>query len=173
MGIINHKFCIGEKVYYVKENIEEKEITCDTCDGNGVVLKLDKTCITCPTCKGKKIMLTFETKPEIFFGIVKEIFIFASSVRTRISYNLGNTEKEENELYTEKEFFYLNRGIDYNPTEKSDDFIELFSKIPKDQWHVHKKHCCKHHGCKYGDKDCPVVLGLVSSDNICTECLPF
>lgn len=24
---------------------------------------------------------------------------------------------------------------------------------------VHTEHCCTFHGCKYGDKDCPVVLG--------------
>lgn len=25
---------------------------------------------------------------------------------------------------------------------------------------VHDRHCCPVHGCKYGDEDCPVVLGL-------------
>jgi len=24
---------------------------------------------------------------------------------------------------------------------------------------VHDGHCCTKHGCKYGDEDCPVVLG--------------
>lgn len=24
---------------------------------------------------------------------------------------------------------------------------------------VHDAHCCPNHGCKYGDEDCPVVLG--------------
>lgn len=24
---------------------------------------------------------------------------------------------------------------------------------------VHDSHCCPEHGCKYGDEDCPVVLG--------------
>lgn len=24
---------------------------------------------------------------------------------------------------------------------------------------VHDSHCCPEHGCKYGDADCPVVLG--------------
>jgi len=26
---------------------------------------------------------------------------------------------------------------------------------------VHAVHCCKEHGCKYGEDDCPVVLGCV------------
>ncbi len=25
---------------------------------------------------------------------------------------------------------------------------------------VHDAHCCPNHGCKYGDKDCPVMLGV-------------
>lgn len=26
---------------------------------------------------------------------------------------------------------------------------------------VHATHCCKKHGCKYGDQNCPVELGIV------------
>lgn len=25
---------------------------------------------------------------------------------------------------------------------------------------VHTEHCCVYHGCKYGDDDCPVWLGI-------------
>ncbi len=35
---------------------------------------------------------------------------------------------------------------------------------------VHITHCCKWHGCKYGDPDCPVVLGLARQEYICEEC---
>lgn len=28
---------------------------------------------------------------------------------------------------------------------------------------VHASHCCKHCGCKYGNEECPVVLGIVES----------
>lgn len=35
---------------------------------------------------------------------------------------------------------------------------------------VHVTHCCKWHGCKYGDPDCPVVLGLIRQEYICEEC---
>ena len=34
---------------------------------------------------------------------------------------------------------------------------------------VHGSHCCSLHGCKYGDPDCPVVLGS-ESGIICEEC---
>jgi hypothetical protein len=34
--------------------------------------------------------------------------------------------------------------------------------IPRDRWGVHETHCCKRHGCKYGEHDnCPVTLGLI------------
>lgn len=32
---------------------------------------------------------------------------------------------------------------------------------------VHQTHCCKKHGCKYGDKDCPVVTGEVKQNFDC------
>jgi hypothetical protein len=35
---------------------------------------------------------------------------------------------------------------------------------------VHASHCCKRHGCKYGDKDCPVVSGSVKQDYPCEWC---
>ena len=35
----------------------------------------------------------------------------------------------------------------------------------KDRWGVHESHCCPKHGCKYGDEECPVVLGLTQKHN--------
>jgi hypothetical protein len=35
---------------------------------------------------------------------------------------------------------------------------------------VHAAHCCKWHGCKYGDKDCPVVAGEVEQLYPCMFC---
>lgn len=35
---------------------------------------------------------------------------------------------------------------------------------------VHITHCCVKHGCKYGDKDCPVVLEIVKQEYICESC---
>lgn len=42
--------------------------------------------------------------------------------------------------------------------------------IPLEQFGVHRKHCCSKHGCKYGDKDCPVVLGIIKQDYPCMDC---
>ena len=33
------------------------------------------------------------------------------------------------------------------------------SETPREYASVHDAHCCVRHGCKYGDEDCPVVLG--------------
>jgi hypothetical protein len=39
---------------------------------------------------------------------------------------------------------------------------ETGTSIPKEKWGVHETHCCKRHGCKYGEHDnCPVTLGLI------------
>lgn len=43
---------------------------------------------------------------------------------------------------------------------------------------THAAHCCKRHGCKYGDEDCPVVLGSAAQSYACerdepgNRCLP-
>lgn len=34
---------------------------------------------------------------------------------------------------------------------------------------VHDAHCCSTHGCKYGDEDCPVILGIEPGIE-CEEC---
>lgn len=35
---------------------------------------------------------------------------------------------------------------------------------------VHATHCCKRHGCKYGDEKCPVELGHVAGNKSCEYC---
>ena len=34
---------------------------------------------------------------------------------------------------------------------------------------VHTRHCCKNCGCKYGDKDCPVVTGTKVQEFPCGD----
>jgi hypothetical protein len=34
----------------------------------------------------------------------------------------------------------------------------------------HIGHCCKYHGCKYNDPDCPVSTGKVEQEDICYWC---
>ena len=35
---------------------------------------------------------------------------------------------------------------------------------------VHAGHCCKWHGCKYSDPDCPVVADKVKQEYLCEYC---
>ena len=35
---------------------------------------------------------------------------------------------------------------------------------------VHTEHCCFKHGCKYGDNDCPVELGIKIQSFVCEWC---
>ena len=35
---------------------------------------------------------------------------------------------------------------------------------------VHAAHCCRWHGCKYGDPDCPVANGGVEQEYQCEDC---
>ena len=35
---------------------------------------------------------------------------------------------------------------------------------------VHASHCCKWHGCKYGDPDCPVKNGTIEQEYLCEDC---
>lgn len=35
---------------------------------------------------------------------------------------------------------------------------------------VHTSHCCAAHGCKYGDKDCPVEMRLLVQEYACEDC---
>lgn len=42
--------------------------------------------------------------------------------------------------------------------------------MSKENYGVHIAHCCYIHGCKYGDKDCPVVSGEVAQKHPCYDC---
>ena len=35
---------------------------------------------------------------------------------------------------------------------------------------AHDTHCCIHHGCKYGDDDCPVANGVRKQCYLCESC---
>lgn len=38
---------------------------------------------------------------------------------------------------------------------------------------VHRTHCCKIHGCKYGDPECPVENGAIKQEYPCEDCSPI
>ena len=42
--------------------------------------------------------------------------------------------------------------------------------MTENQIGTHATHCCKECGCKYGNPECPVVLGTVEAQYDCGEC---
>lgn len=42
--------------------------------------------------------------------------------------------------------------------------------MEKEKYGVHRSHCCVIHGCKYGDRDCPVVSGEIAQEGPCDVC---
>jgi hypothetical protein len=48
--------------------------------------------------------------------------------------------------------------------------IMLRGAEPKENQDVHTEHCCKLHGCKYGDDDCPVATGKKRQSHTCQSC---
>lgn len=44
------------------------------------------------------------------------------------------------------------------------------SEAPKMNVGTHLSHCCKRHGCKYGNTKCPVALDELLQNNPCEFC---
>lgn len=44
--------------------------------------------------------------------------------------------------------------------------------MDKSDYGVHATHCCAVHGCKYGDRGCPVVSGEIRQEYACEDCRP-
>ena len=66
------------------------------------------------------------------------------------------------------QYFRLKEEFKDEPPQKDPNAT---TSIPKERWGVHTNHCCfKDKWCKYGNKDCPVVLGLVEQEYKCEFC---
>lgn len=49
-------------------------------------------------------------------------------------------------------------------------FDKHFIKLDDEKFQVHYAHCCNHHGCKYGDVDCPVETQKIPGKYRCETC---
>lgn len=95
------------------------------------------------------------------------IYIFGE-----INFNIIKSEAWETYINESKPF-------DESQIKEMRDFLTMVDEsmneakcdIPKEQWGVHITHCCNEHGCKYGDKGCPVELGLAKAKYLCEDCL--
>ena len=78
-------------------------------------------------------------------------------------------------MITKEQFEEAKKLIKQYKTEQLDLLRTIRGKsttttISSEYWGVHRTHCCFEHECKYGDKDCPVELGLIKQDYPCEEC---
>jgi hypothetical protein len=47
---------------------------------------------------------------------------------------------------------------------------EFNPPVPEKEYGVHRSHCCAEHGCKYNNRKCPVVTGLIAQTSFCYDC---
>ena len=170
MTTLEHKYAVGQIVYFKSNSYEKLIKECDTCGGTGSLTRKDGKEIQCPTCKGKELIDPRGKKIiTIKNSQVEHIEIYVEENSYGIIYFLdsGHEFPEEDLFSTEDEAkMDASTGFKLSP-----DYETLFTNIPKEDWGVHIYHCCKKHGCKYGDDDnCPVSLGLTKQDHPCEVC---
>ena len=76
-------------------------------------------------------------------------------------------KRAESKEERRKQYFKLKKEFENEPLQKDPS---AKTSIPKDKWGVHRTHCCIFHGCKYGNKDCPVTLQLIEQKYSCEDC---
>lgn len=88
-----------------------------------------------------------------------------------LSEHLGVLTKGDRENILGKMIQDLEESVYFSKLRKeaSEAALKGETTIPKDRWGVHETHCCEKHGCKYGDEDCPVAIGLTSGVR-CESC---
>lgn len=73
---------------------------------------------------------------------------------------------------SDKYYWSHKKCLAYYPlTEEAKELdLPLLPVTPKDEWGVHETHCCEEHGCKYGDNDCCVAIGIAKAKYPCEYC---
>lgn len=139
----------------------------------------------------RKEILNYFENDDVMLNAVKDLFALKSSKVEKysdefISERLGEIiyifgELNFNIIKSEAWETYINESkpFDESQIKEMRDFLTMVDErmnetkcnIPKEQWGVHITHCCNEHGCKYGDKGCPVELGLTKAKYLCEHCL--
>lgn len=117
--------------------------------------------------------------PEILFYLTEDIIysgyqdsINKSNVENYVKFyflveSFKEKFKEENDVKLTSVFslfMHSNHDITY------DSFCEEVKSKLIERYGTHSSHCCSDHGCKYGNKDCPVTLGLIEQEYPCEDC---
>lgn len=104
---VEYKYDIGETIFYKKMKSVPMMGKCDTCDGEGIILRLDKKELQCPVCKGSKIIDSGSgsVKEVIYEDTVVDVHIDIFDENKNIRYKLKNYNfnLSEYELYSDKE----------------------------------------------------------------------
>lgn len=79
-----------------------------------------------------------------------------------------------NDIVTEQQFidaqFLIKKYLKQKLHKKKFLGRSKITSIPESDFAVHVTHCCFEHGCKYGDPECPVELGIVDQEYECEQC---
>lgn len=119
----------------------------------------------------------FEEEVDLVHQIAWEILNQRTKAKVETGEYPSVSEKERSllsESYVEVIRAYKNRaGVSLRVAKYVIDFErekeEMKRKEKKERKCVHTEHCCVNCGCKYGDEDCPVVLGLKKQSNPCGQ----
>ena len=150
-------------------SIQEDKVVCERCYSHGQCKCHKKEKKPGDTFKSKMNELT----PENY----STVSTMANEKYQTIIKNLPNvyiTDKSKKHLYDAlfketiqevSDKFEYDEDLSDEPTPK-----ELAASEAELEKRVHQTHCCKEHGCKYGDVDCQVVEGKVKQLYPCEEC---
>ena len=96
--------------------------------------------------------------------VPKEYIIWELETNEYYDPELPMEDEEEKEEWPDCE----NCGHPAHPNIPCEEAAALNGEV--DITGVHRTHCCKEHGCKYMEEDCPVVNGIIPAEHPCEEC---
>lgn len=109
-----------------------------------------------------------------------QLNVYIKNIRKIRFYNLYEIlikeieEFKTNDIVTEQQFidaqFLIKKYLKQKLREEKILGRSNTTTIPESEWGVHTSHCCFEHGCKYGDPECPVELGIVDQEYECEQC---
>ena len=83
-------------------------------------------------------------------------------------------EFKTNDIISEQQFidaqFLIKKYLKQKLREEKNLGRSNTTTIPESDFGVHTSHCCFEHGCKYGNPECPVELGIVDQEYECEQC---
>lgn len=136
-----------------KEDCKSSKSHCNDCNAAPGERHMEGCDVTrCTSCGCQRLGCNCEGgEPDIWTGLwpgIKECY-----EQKLICFDTCPYPKEK-ELNAKHWCFDLNEWV------RSGRKTLTKTSIPEEEWNVHSSHCSAEH-CKYGDKDCPVALGLV------------